>query len=158
LHRFALTLSNGGSLPYVKSLECFAAAVARESAWHVLGPLPGDTLNEDEPAYKPFKPLILGEPLGALLTNAGIDIQRYRSPGVKIESFIVMGLGYFDTDGFFCYSREDPGPIYAVGTEEYGTYKLARDFDTFLRNHVLFPMCETPAFRARMREVFDRDE
>ena len=151
LHRSVLALSNGGSLPYVNSLEYLAAAVAREAAWHVLGPLPGDTLDEDQPTYRPDRPLVLGMPLDGLLAGVGVDVARFPAPDLRPGAFIVMGLGYFDLHGFYCYNREDPGPVYGVGQPQYGAYVVARDFDTFIRDQVLFTICEAPAFLARMR-------
>jgi hypothetical protein len=150
LHRFVLALSNGGSLPYVNSLE-YLAAVAREAAWHLLGPLPGDTLDEDEPAYRPTQPLVLGTPLDGLLAGVGVDVARFPAPGLRPSAFIVIGLGYFDLHGVYCYHREDPGPVYAVGQPQYGAYVVARDFDAFIRGQELFTMCETPAFLARLQ-------
>src|SRR5260221_2276174 len=38
LHRLLLTLSNGGSIPFVTSVSLFAAAIARETEWRVVGP------------------------------------------------------------------------------------------------------------------------
>jgi hypothetical protein len=151
LHQAVLALSNGGSLPYVNSLECLAAAVVREAAWPVLGPLPGDTQDDDEPPYRPSQPLVLGTPLDGLLAGVGVDVARFPAPGLRPSTFIVIGLGYFDMDGFYCYSREDPGPVYAVGQPQYGAYVVDRDFDVFIRGQELFTMCETPAFLARMQ-------
>jgi hypothetical protein len=158
LHRFVLTLSNGGSLPYVNSLECLAAAIMREAAWPVLGPLPGDTLDEDEPAYRPYRPLVLGTPLDGLLAGVGVDGTRFPAPGLSPSAFIVMGLGYFDLDGFYCYHREDPGPVYGVGQPQYGAYVVDGDFEAFIQGQVLFTMCETPAFLARMQAALRASE
>jgi hypothetical protein len=36
----------------VTSLEYLAAAVKREAAWHILGPVPGDILDEEETAIR----------------------------------------------------------------------------------------------------------
>jgi hypothetical protein len=158
LHRSVLSLSNGGSLPYVNSLEYLAAAVPRESAWHLLGPLPGDSFDEDQPTYRPDRPLILGTPLDGLLTGVGVDVARFPAPGLKVGAFIVMGLGYFDLDGIYCYNREDPWPVYGVGQAQYGAYVVARDFDEFIRRQVLFTMCETPAFLAQMQATLHAPE
>jgi hypothetical protein len=151
LHRSVLTLSNGGSLPYANSLEYFAAAIDREPAWQVLGPVPGDTLNDEEPTYRPFPAFVLGTPLDGLLVEVGIDPARFPELGLDPSAFIVMGLGYFDADGVYCYHRQDPGPIYAVGQPQYGIYVVARDFEDFICRQMLIPDCEMPTFLVRMQ-------
>lgn len=157
LHRSILNYSNGGSLPYANSIEWFAAAVAREAAWHVLGPVPGDMLNENDPVYRPRPPLILGTSLDRQLAEVGIDIARF-PPGPRFDSFIVMGQGFFDVDGFYCYCREDPGPIYAVCQPDHGVYAVADDFDTFIRGQTLDSMCEEPSFLAQLQVILHSGE
>jgi hypothetical protein len=69
-----------------------------------------------------------------------------------------VGQGYFDLDGYYCYNREDPGPVYAVGQPQYGASVVDRDFDAFIRGQLLVPQCETPAFLARMQATLRASE
>jgi hypothetical protein len=153
-----LTLSNGGPLPHVNSLEYLAAAVKRQAAWHVLGPVAGDTLDEDEPGYQPFRPLALGSPLEAVLAEAGVDVARLPVPGLTPSAFIVVGPGYFDPDGYYCDNREDPGPLHAVGQPQYSVSVIARDVDAFVRGQPLVPKCETPAYLPWMQATLRASE
>jgi hypothetical protein len=80
LHRYVLTLSNGGTLPYVNSMDYFAAAVPREREWNVLQLPPGVEDIDDDPALQPQEPLLLGEPFDKTLISVGIEPTRFRAP------------------------------------------------------------------------------
>lgn len=132
LHRYVLTFSNGGTLPYVNSMDYFAAAVPREQEWNVLQLPPGVEDIGDDPGLQPQEPLLLGEPFDKTLISVGIEPTRFRVPDFDPANFIVMACGFFDADGFYCYRRDDFGPIYAIGQPQHGVYVVAPDFETFI--------------------------
>jgi hypothetical protein len=145
LHRYVLTLSNGGTLPYVNSMDYFAAALPREQEWNVLQLPPGIEDINDDPGLLPQKPLLLGKPFAETLLSVGIDPACFRVPDFDPASFIVMACGFFDADGFYCYHRADFGPIHAVGQPQYGVYVVAPDFEAFLRDQwLIFDASEEP--------------
>jgi len=153
LHWYVLTLSNGGTLPYVNSMDYFAAAVPREREWNVLQLPPGvDDINDD-PGLLPQKPLLLGKPFAETLLSVGIDPARFRVPDFDPAHFIVMACGFFDADGFYCYHRDDFGPIYAVGQPQYGVYVVAPDFETFSSDQWLIFDADEELMISRIRAL-----
>jgi len=153
LHWYVLTLSNGGTLPYVNSMDYFAAAVPREREWNVLQLPPGvDDINDD-PGLLPQKPLLLGKPFAETLLSVGIDPARFRVPDFDPAHFIVMACGFFDADGFYCYHRDDFGPIYAVGQPQYGVYVVAPDFETFISDQWLIFDADEELMISRIRAL-----
>ncbi len=153
LHRYVLTLSNGGTLPYVNSMDYFAAAVPREREWNVLQLPPGVEDINDDPGLLPQKPLLLGKPFAEILLSVGIDPARFRVPDFDPANFIVMACGFFDADGFNCYHRDDFGPIYAVGQPQYGVYVVAPDFETFISDQWLIFDADEELMISRIRAL-----
>lgn len=146
-HYELLRLSNGGTIPFVISLDFVAAAVEREQEWRWLvsppPPLPGVATVDQGAGYGPFKPLILGQSIA--------DRYDSRTAGrLDLDTFIVFASGY---DGeFFGYSRDDLLRIDVV-SQDFGRGAVALDFETFIGNLLLTDKCSSPAFIEHVRAL-----
>ncbi len=126
LHRHILSLSNGGSLPYVNSIQYLAAALPRESEWTWLVEPPqshADTFDRSA-GLGPFRPVILGESL----TLAGYTSRQAET--LRFDDLVIFASGY---DGeFFGYSRSQmdrvdyvaPDPIRSIAGTSFRDFLL----------------------------------
>jgi hypothetical protein len=138
----------------MRTLQYLAAAVKREAAGHVLGPMPGDILDKEEPAYQPFRPLVLGTPLERLLSEAGVDVGRYPAPGFGPSAFIVVGLGYPISMATTATTARTQGHCTLWASPNSRPRRRLRRRPRLRRLHprpAARPQCETPAFLAWMQ-------
>lgn len=144
LHRFLMTLTNGGTLPWVNSLDRLAAAVPREREWRWTGPLPPQSESstfDAGTADGPFTPLILGDSIADCYDPAF-------TRRLDLESFIVIASGF---DGeFFGYVREEPARVDFV-SQDSGRGTAAPTFDQFISRQSMSLLCRTPEFIDRVR-------
>lgn len=151
LHRLILSLSNGGTIPFVR-LSCVAAAVPREREWRIAGPF----LTPEELAVRPMmnvrevqpiQSMILGTPLRARVGDALAN--QYR-----LDELISIAPGYGSEE--YCYVRGDPNRIKAF-KDYFGAGAVvdngADDFVEFIGCQSLYAGCGGDKFIALMGDA-----
>jgi hypothetical protein len=149
LHRLLLTLSNGGSIPFVTSVSLFAAAIARETEWRVVGPFltaaeRGAGLFITARQVQAIYPKIIGYPVDYPSESA----QRSSSGRDDDLVFIASGFGGEE----WGYVR---GRTHQVGcvVHDRGRLNVSLPFENWLGGQRLLERCSTPEFQHSLHEL-----
>lgn len=144
LHRLLLTLSNGGTIPFV-SLSLMAAAVVREREWRIIGPFLTPEELAKRPALtirqlRPIPPMVLGASLRAEYGDVVADMYH-------LDDLIPFAAGYGGEE--WSYVRGDPDQIkvfLSYGATDGSCDPGASDFAEFISELTLDPPCTTAEF------------
>ena len=151
LHRFILSRSNGGTIPFVVTIAVLAAAVPREREWRSLGFRQEEHDAGPEPIISARQagiiyPELIGRPI---FQHYSIDDAE--SPVHEDMVFVASGFG----GERWAYLRNEPQRI---GCAIMGLGRLAgsQTFEAFIASQLLHDRCERPDFIRLMRVVMSQ--